>query len=333
MRLFDEDFTNDLRSWLSREDCFLIGVSGGRDSMVLLHFLHSLGFRDLMVCHVNHQLRGAESDEDENFVQKEATKFGYPFFSHRENVRLSAKENRLSLETAAREVRHHFFSKIAAENSCPHLLLAHHADDQIETVIMNFFRGTGLKGLGGMRRESIFEFSGGIPLAILRPFLEIYRSDIDVYVEKNEIAYREDETNSELFALRNRLRHRLIPEINEVFERDVRASVLRLAEIARLDSEEADGETEKNYQAAFVEESGGALTVPIMRAFSESKRRRVILHWLRGAGISDCGHYEVKKISAMVLRDSAPAKINLPGNCFARRRAGLLFLERGLQKG
>ena len=327
MRLIDEAFQNDLCSQLSTKDCFLIGVSGGRDSMVLLHLLHSLGFRDLIVCHVNHQLRGTESEKDELFVAKKAEEFGYPFFSHQEDVRLTAKETRLSLETAARNVRHQFFFKIAREKNCPRLLLAHHADDQVETVIMNFFRGAGMKGIGGMRRESVLESCDGFSLNVLRPLLEIPRLEIDEYVGKLKIAYREDETNTELFALRNRLRHRLIPEISEVFGRDVQGSVLRLSEIARLDSNDAEEETENLYRAILVEESGASLAVPMLRALSESKRRRLILHWLRQCRVGDCGYEEARRISEMTLSDSNPAKVNLPGNCFVRRRAGLLFLE------
>lgn len=327
MRLLDEAFQNELCDWLSPEDGYLIGVSGGRDSVALLHFLKESGFDKLIVCHLNHQLRGRDSDGDEEFVRTRAVELGYPFFSHQENVYAFAKELRLSVETAAREARHRFFVGIAAETDCPRLLLAHHADDQVETLLINLFRGTGLRGLGGMRRESGLSFEGGVFLTILRPFLEIFRSAIDEYLKRNQISWREDASNAELFALRNRVRHRLIPVVDEVFERDVRGGLLRLAEIARQEEEDAEAETVERYQSAFLAENGGSLAVSLLRSFSESGRRRLILHWLRNCGVSGCGYREVRRISEMVMSQSSPAKTNLPGGCNARRRAGCLFLE------
>ena len=324
-QLLDDDFEKSLLRWLRPDLSYLIGVSGGRDSMALLTLLHKAGYKKLRVCHVNHQLRRGASDDDAAFVEESASLLGYPFFCHNEDVRETAAETKQSIETAARGVRHRFFAKIAAQENCPRLLLAHHADDQVETVLINFFRGTGLKGLGGMHEQRDMELEG-VSVSVFRPLLNLRRSAIDAYIEKNKIGFREDESNQELFALRNRVRHRLIPQLREVFERDVSPSVLRLAELARLEESAAEEDTHDLCKAASASED--ALAIPFLRSLSGAKRARVILHWLREQGVPDCGSEEVKRVVEIVMTDSKPAKANLPGNIHIRRRAGSLFLEK-----
>ena len=140
-----------------------------------------------------------------------------------------ARQNRQSLETAARESRYHFFAGVAKEKSCQRLILAHHADDQVETVLMNLFRGTGLKGLSGMTPVSDREIDG-IHLEIIRPFLKVTRGELEQYRETHDLDFREDYTNSELFATRNRIRHELLPLADDIFSRDISPAVLRLSE-------------------------------------------------------------------------------------------------------
>src|SRR5207302_5673422 len=135
-------------------ECHLIGVSGGRDSVALLHLLVSLGFEKLIVCHLDHSLRGRASGTDARFVQRLAKKLGVDFAFEKNEVARLAKENRLSIETAARRARYEFFAKVARENKCCTLFLAHHADDQVETFLFNLFRGAGSEGLGAMRFEA-----------------------------------------------------------------------------------------------------------------------------------------------------------------------------------
>lgn len=294
-------------------DRYLVAVSGGRDSMALLHFLRGAGYADLVVCHVNHQLR-VESDEDEEFVTSECGE--NPFVVRRVGVREFAKAEGLSIETAARELRYRAFSEMAGETGCGRIFLGHHADDQVETILINLFRGTGARGLAGMECES--ERDG---LTLLRPLLDIPREEIDRYVSENEIAFREDATNAEAFALRNRVRNQLIPTIKEVFERDVRDAVLRAAELARKDADWA------NVLLSELPEKEGGLSVQALRDMHAAHRDRLLLLWLRENGVPDCGAREVAATVGVLLSDDKPAKANLPDDRHVRRRAGILFLE------
>jgi len=301
---------------------YLVAVSGGRDSMALLHFLHEVGYRELTVCHVNHSLRGADSDEDASFVATESKKRGFLSVSSSVDVTSFAATERLSLETAARELRYRWFAEIARKRSCPRIFLGHHGDDQIETVLMNFFRGAGLRGLAGIEEETTRRI-GEIDLCLIRPFLPLRREEISTYVTAHEIAFREDASNQSDFALRNRIRNRLIPTLKEIFQRDVTGAVLRAADLAALEEAWA---TEVVGDLPF-RDGGAGLDVRKLREYPPARRNRVLLTWLRQSGVPDCGSREVARVSAVALSSDSPAKTNLPGGHHVRRREGLLFIE------
>src|SRR5207302_238159 len=138
--------TSFLRSFLP-DARYLVGVSGGRDSVALLHSLVERGYEQLIVCHLNHQLRGRSSDADARFVKKLADKYGVGFELGAVNVRVLAKKKKTSIETAARDARYSFFAKAAKRKRCHTIFLAHHADDLVETFLLNLIRGAGLTGL------------------------------------------------------------------------------------------------------------------------------------------------------------------------------------------
>src|SRR6266516_7714059 len=145
--------TNLFRSF-SPDARYLIGVSGGRDSVALLHWLVDLGYKKLIVCHLNHQLRGRSSAADARFVENLAAKYRVDFQIGSTNVPTFAKKKRTSIETTAREARYSFFAKIAKRRRCRTIFLAHHADDLVETFLLNLFRGAGTAGLAAMREVS-----------------------------------------------------------------------------------------------------------------------------------------------------------------------------------
>jgi len=303
---------------LRYEDSFLVAVSGGMDSMALLHRLWKSGFQNLTVCHLNHCLRGEDSQLDAALVEKTAAEMGYPFRGKETDVNALAKESGQSIETAARQARHEFFSEVAAETNVHSILLAHHADDQVETILMNLFRGTGSVGLSGMDVSSEMQVKVRT-LTLLRPLLQVSRETIQEYVVNESTGYREDASNRDEFALRNRVRHRLLPELSEIFQRDVRSSVLRLA---RQQRKQASAIEELMPVAA--EES---LEVSALLEIPEGLRDKVILDWLRQNQVPDCGSREVSLVAEMALSKSKPAKVNLPADIHARRRAGVVFLE------
>ncbi len=302
---------------------YLAAVSGGHDSMALLHFLHGAGYRNLVVCQIDHGLRGEASTGDADFVREKAEVYGYPVELHAVDVAAFSQTEKLSLETAARELRYRAFAEVAEKHDCRRLFLAHHADDRVETVLINLFRGTGAKGLAGIEPETS-RVVAGVALEMIRPFLSITRGEITRYVERKGIAYREDESNASDFALRNRVRNRLMPLLGEIFGRDVRPAVLRAADLAALEeawASEATGPLPRKG------ESGG-LDVAALREMPEGQRQRVLLIWLRASGVPDCGHDEVARAQTVVMAEARPARASLPGDHQVRRREGILFIER-----
>ena len=323
----NESFLARLRGEFPLRRKYLVGVSGGRDSVVLLDCLLEAGFSKLVVCHLDHGLRGRASAGDARFVEKMSRDRELPFVGAKELVRSFAKREGLSLETAARRARRSFFAQVSRSERCPRIFLAHHAEDQAESVLMNLARGCGIGGLAGMRRESQQEIDGR-QMKLLRPLLDVRRAEIDEWIATRGLKYREDASNADpKIGVRNAIRHRLMPMMDEVLGRDVTASLTRLAEIA--------GEEEALVASSFagVLAMAAAKTLPVkeLAVIPPALRRRVILDWLRERGVGDCGAAEVRRVEQLLelpLGDG-PAKVNLPGGCFARRRAGKVFIEAG----
>ncbi|MDF1823397.1 MAG: tRNA lysidine(34) synthetase TilS [Verrucomicrobiales bacterium] len=316
----NEAFAASLEPLMPKSEPWLIAVSGGLDSMVLLHFLKNAGYRALTVCHVNHQLRGRESDLDAAFVAAAAAEQGVDFEGETVDVRSAVVDQKSSIEAAARDLRYAALAAIAARRQCPNLVTAHHADDQVETILMNLFRGSGERGLSGMDVKSSREIDG-TALNIFRPLLSVTREELETYASENEISFREDESNFDDFALRNRVRNTLMPVLGEVFERDVRGSILRAAERARINEAWMAGE-----EGGIPAKENG-VDVSVLRAMAPGRRDRILLRWLRESGVPDCGGAEVSRLAELLLSDERPAKVNLPNDVHARRRAGVLFLE------
>ena len=297
---------------------YLVGVSGGRDSIALLHWLVNLGYDRLIVCHLNHQLRGQSSDADARFVQKLAAKYQVGFELGAANVRALARKKKMSLETAAREARYSFFSKAAKRRRCHKIFLAHHADDLVETFLLNLIRGAGLTGLGGMRDVSSRQIHG-VDLTILRPLLSIWRSDIDKYVRECHLRFREDATNKNLAPTRNRIRNRIIPYLEKILDRNIRQNLWRTATIAAEEENWLDKEVP--------DLTNVDLSVPKLRALPVALQRRAILKWLRVQNISGVGFEVIERVRLLLDPNVRTAKVNLPQDRHARRRAKTIFIE------
>ncbi|MEA1876257.1 MAG: tRNA lysidine(34) synthetase TilS [Bacteroidota bacterium] len=184
----------------------LIAVSGGVDSMVCLNVLSGLGYT-CGIAHCNFQLRGSESDEDEVFVRSLATQLNIPFYCQGFNTREYADENGLSIQMAARDLRYTWFESLRASEKYDYIILAHQGDDSVETLLINLARGTGLRGLTGIKAKS-----GNIR----RPLLCTNRKSILSYADNNKVAFREDSSNLKTDYTRNRIRHIITPEFNKI---------------------------------------------------------------------------------------------------------------------
>lgn len=211
----------------------VVGVSGGADSLALMHGLHALGYR-LVVAHLDHGLR-PESAEDAAFVQRAATDLGLPFVGGRIEVADVAEAEGLSLEEAARQVRYHFLFGQARKVGAQAVAVAHQADDQVETVLMHFLRGAALPGLSGMAYRSVLPiWDETIPL--VRPLLSVWRTDISAYLVEVDLQPREDRTNKDTTYFRNRLRHELIPDL-EAYNPRFKVVLWRMADVLREEDE------------------------------------------------------------------------------------------------
>lgn len=189
-----------------KDSKLLLAVSGGIDSVVLVHLLQQLNY-DITIAHCNFNLRGEESDGDEKFIRDYAENNNIKIFVTRFDTKAFASDNKLSIQVAARQLRYIWFDQLLEENNLDYLLTAHHLDDAMETFLINFTRGTGLEGLTGIPQQN-----GNI----IRPLLPFTRNEIEAYAAENNIAWREDSSNASDKYLRNKLRHDIVPQLKEL---------------------------------------------------------------------------------------------------------------------
>ena len=201
----------------------IVALSGGADSVALLLGLLRLG-QPLVAAHCNFHLRGEESDADEAFVRQLCEERGVTLYVEHFDTEAYAKQQRISIEMAARELRYDYFEKLRQQLGATSIVVAHHRDDNVETLLLNLVRGSGLKGLCGMRRQNGY---------IIRPLLELSRADIENYLHAEGQAFRTDSTNTDTAFKRNKIRHELLPllrTLNPSVEATLAATMQRLAE-------------------------------------------------------------------------------------------------------
>ncbi len=213
-----------------------VAVSGGADSVALLHLL--LEVREqagivLSVAHFNHKLRGKASEVDERFVRKLSTEHGLEFFVAREDIAARAKRERGNLEEVARKARYAFFETLVREERVTRIAVAHTADDQAETVMAHILRGTGLAGLGGIHPQAG---------AVFRPLLSVRREDLRKYLRAKRQRWRDDATNLDTKRMRARIRQKLMPLLRKNFQPAVVEHLCQLAELAREDEAYLDAQ-------------------------------------------------------------------------------------------
>lgn len=195
-------------SLFTSQNKILLAVSGGVDSMVMLHLTHSCGF-NFAVAHCNFNLRGAESDADEQLVRETCKTMGIELYVQHFQTTNYAKENNVSIQVAARELRYQWFSHLCSEKGFYSVAIAHNKNDIAETILLNLARGTGLKGLTGIKPKA---------QGIVRPLLFAFRSEIENYAKAESVAYRNDSSNAQIKYARNRIRHRVLPELEKINE-------------------------------------------------------------------------------------------------------------------
>ncbi|HEY0549723.1 MAG TPA: tRNA lysidine(34) synthetase TilS, partial [Verrucomicrobiae bacterium] len=223
---------------LADDETVVVGTSGGVDSMVLLHVLRTLCANRrwrIVVAHFNHQLRGKDADADERFVMNAAKKLRLPFAMERRDVKAFARASGLSLEMAARKLRHEFLARTAEAAGSRYIALAHHADDQVELFFVRLLRGSGAQGLGGMKWKA--PCPAAREATLVRPLLDESKTVLVEFARAHRVRFREDATNRSADILRNRIRHKLLPLLRRDYQRAIDTAVLRSMELI---SDESD---------------------------------------------------------------------------------------------
>ena len=303
----------------SRRKRYLVGVSGGADSVALLEMLLDAGFRKLVVCHLDHGWRGADSRADAEWVRRLAARHGLEFELGRGHLVVGP-----GMEAKAREARHEFFGACAARRRCPRLLLAHHAEDQAETVLWNLLRGS--RGPCGMQERRLMRMAGRA-IEVMRPLLSWRRKELREWLAMRGVKWREDGTNALPIVVRNRLRHEAMPLLEEITGRDCAEPLVRTAA--------ATAEL-REIEAWAVAEAGavdpqGRLHVGRLLTLPPALRRSCVFAFMTGAGLPDLGRAELDRVMS-ILEPNGPPRVSLPGGRLARRRGGRLWIE-GLSAG
>lgn len=226
------------RRLVSHGQKILVAVSGGVDSMVLLQVLKALASKNhwqLSIAHFNHQLRGRASDADEKLVRKTAAALKLPLFVERADVKTFAKKSKLSIEMAARRLRHEFFARTAQGRKISTVALAHHADDQVELFFLRVLRGAGGEGLAGMKWRSPSPVDK--TLSLVRPLLGFSKTELLAFARERKIRFRDDTTNFSDDFLRNRIRNELLPLLQKKYQPGLNKTVLRLMDIVGAETE------------------------------------------------------------------------------------------------
>ncbi len=299
-------------AWLDPNLPYLVGISGGRDSIALHHWLLAEGIQKITYCHLNHRLRGQESEGDEAFLRQ---LLGPSLISQSVDVAALASEQKLSLETAARQARHHFFHHCAASTGISKILLAHHADDQAETVLFNLLRGSA--GAKGMSEQHTIA-----GLTILRPFLKVRRSEIDAFLKDGDHSYREDSSNIEPFATRNRIRHEGLPLLTDILNQDSTPGLLRSLDLTK-DLEEI---ASLHLESLKLLDPQGRIHLPTFRTQPLSVQKKALHHYLSDHAIPELSTKVIAR-GLTLLDPEAPSSVNLPGGQRLRRKESRLFIS------
>lgn len=298
-------------------DTVIVAVSGGPDSLCLLHILNSIKKRldlHLIVAHVNHGIRVAESKKEADFVRLEANQTDIPFEQLTVSVPIIAQEKSLSLEQAGRLVRYQFLKGLYKEYKANKIAIGHHADDQIETVLMRLMRGSGLQGLRGIpaKRDQI-----------IRPLIECNRQEIEDYCKRNNITYFIDSSNTESMFLRNKVRNQLIPLLAKEYNPSIGSSLIKLQTIVQDELNYWEDITKQYLLDCIIEKSSSKIVLDIkkIRKIHVALQRHIIRKGivLIKDYLADIEFDHIESIRELCLFNRGEKCINLPDNIKARK--------------
>jgi tRNA(Ile)-lysidine synthase len=305
-----------------------VAVSGGADSVALLHLLlelrKELGIV-LSAVHFNHKLRGAESEEDERFVAELAQQHKLELSCESGEVAAHAAEKHLSVEAAAREMRYRYFRQLLTEGRLNRIATAHTLDDQAETVLLKIVRGAGSRGLAGIYPQlpvSSSQFSDNVQPSIIRPLLGTRRRELEAYLLALGQSWREDKSNRDLRHMRNRVRHGILPRLERYLNPAVREALAETAEIARAEEEYWGKEVSRVLPSVW--QAAGVLNLSLVLAWPVALQRRVVRAATEALGL----RLDFQHIEKILALSSTPAGSTvLPHGWVVSRRTGELWFE------
>lgn len=309
-------------------DRLLVAVSGGPDSMALLHWLWQQRSKlhiTVRAIHLNHQFRGAEAVEDQNYVEETCLAWGVPCSSKAMNVSLYAKEHKLSKQVAARECRYHYFEQVAQELGYNKLCLAHHSDDQLETVIMRFIRGAGLRGLSGIPTVRQTD-----SVQIIRPFMTLRKDQIEAYCQAQHIQPRLDQSNLNDDYTRNKIRHHIVPQLLEL-NPQLHQVIHEMTDTLSTEDRFLD-DLAKNYLDEVIESKALhkiTINLSFFREVPLALQRRLILLLLSYLPTkrSDWNKIHIEQLLNLMSNNKGTKQLHLPNGVKALREYEYLYLS------
>ena len=312
---------------LKSEDSVIIGVSGGPDSVGLLHILIALAPRfslRLGIAHLNHCLRHVESDNDAKFVASLSKTLDLPCYIQKEDVRKYQVENKLSMEEAARQVRYTFLKNVAKRNGFNKIALGHHREDNAELVLMNLFRGSGPLGLSGIPPVRDNE--------IIRPLINSQRSEIIDFLKINRFEYTSDASNKDAKYLRNRIRHHLIPQLKTSYNPNIIDTLNRLTSIIRSEEEWIKDEINQLFKKIIVRRQDNHVTLSVskLKRIHIAQQRRIIRKaiQLSKGNLRRITFSHIDAVRKLFTSKSGTANLDLPDRIRVQSEGDLLIINK-----
>ncbi len=314
----------------------LLAVSGGADSVAMTHAICSLTSAGAIECqvqiaHINHQLRGAEADEDERFVVRLAEALGLGVTIKRVDVRAFAREKKLSIEMAGRQVRREKLIAIAEANGCGPIATAHHKNDNAETVVHRLLRGTGFRGVGGIWPEKVFATDSG-EARFVRPMLCVARDEIIEYLQQRDLKWREDKTNYDQKFTRNFIRHNLLPELQKECSGNLVEQLSELAEASRRYWQKVCAEVEKVWADVAIDSTADRVVLNAERfaPLPEPAKVEIVRRALTsiGSGERNLSGWHYQEVLKLAREKPSDKKLALPAGFSVTGQQGKLIFEK-----
>ncbi|MBN2065110.1 MAG: tRNA lysidine(34) synthetase TilS [Sedimentisphaerales bacterium] len=305
------------------ETGIVLAISGGTDSMALLDIFCQIAKETkwrLVVGHLNHCLRGKESDQDEMYVLEQSKLRSVKCISKRADITAFARDNGISIESAAREIRYNFLRDICRQENCQFIATGHHADDNIETILQRMIRGTGIKGLAGIKTTRKI-YADNKTITIFRPLLQLTRAELENYIRESNITPCHDSTNECCDYTRNRIRNLLIPLLKEEYNSNISQSVCNLGLLAADADEILTQQAVTDIENGNIHLKSGIICAPVefLGNISSGRARNLLRFCFSQAGIelSAIG-FETIETLLQQCTDRTTRKIaDLPGNWLA----------------